>query len=293
MNDDAIADVYVAVRGSNVLGECPLWDDSAAALYWVDGRGPALYRCEPGGQPRRWDLPEIVGSFAFRVRGGLLLALQTGLFTFDLDSGALSLFARPETGCPGNRFNDGRCDRQGRFWTGTMSTVSREPRGSLYRVQGDGACARLIDGVIVPNSIAWSPDGRTMYFADTYRHCIWTFDFDTDAGEISNRRIFTETRGPGRPDGSAVDAEGCLWNCEYAGGRVVRYTPDGAVDRVVTVPADNPTCCAFGDRDLRTLYVTSARQRLSPDELARQPEAGSVFAIRTGVSGLAETRFAG
>lgn len=285
--------VDVAVRGSDMLGECPLWDDQTGTLFWVDGRAPALCRWQPGAEPRRWALPEIIGSFAFRARGGLLLALQTGVFTFDLDTGALAVFARPEADRPNNRFNDGRCDRQGRFWTGSMSTVSREPHGSLYRVEGDGRSACLLDGLIVPNSIAWSPDGATMYLADTYRCSIWAFDFDAAHGIVSNRRLFSESRGPNRPDGSAVDAHGCVWNCEYAGGRVVRYTPSGEVDCAVTVPADNPTCCAFGDSDLRTLYITSARQRLSADELARQPEAGSVFAVRTEVSGLPEVRFAG
>lgn len=285
--------VDVAVPGEDALGECPLWHGETGTLYWVDGRAPALSCWRPGGKPRRWQLPEIVGSFAFRARGGLLLALQTGIFFFDLDTAELSLFTRPEADRPDNRFNDGRCDRQGRFWTGSMSTVGREPHGSLYRVDGDGRSACLLAGLIVPNSIAWSPDGATMYLADTYRYSIWTFDFDAEHGGISNRRLFSESRGPGRPDGSAVDAHGCVWNCEYAGGRVVRYTPDGTVDRTITVPADNPTCCAFGDSDLRTLYITSARQRLSPVELARQPHAGSVFAVRTGVSGLPEERFAG
>ena len=285
--------VDVVVPGTNTLGECPLWDDETGALFWVDGRKPALYAWSPGTKPREWNLPEIIGSFAFRARGGLLLALQTGLFTFDLDTGELSLFARPESGRPDNRFNDGRCDRQGRFWTGTMSTVSREPHGSLYRVSGDGRSASVLEGLVVPNSIAWSPDGATMYFADTYRYSIWAFDFDTQHGLLSNQRLFSRTRAPARPDGSAVDAEGCVWNCEYAGGRVVRYTPAGTIDCTITVPADNPTCCAFGDSDFRTLYITSARQRLTPDELARQPDAGSVFAVRTQVSGLPEVRFAG
>jgi sugar lactone lactonase YvrE len=283
----------VAVPGTDVLGECPLWDDGTETLFWVDGRAPALYAWRPGAERRRWELPEIIGSFAFRRDGGLLLALQTGLFTFDLENGSLSPFARPETGCPDNRFNDGRCDRQGRFWTGTMSTVAREPLGSLYRVHGDRRSARVLDGLIVPNGLGWSPDGATMYLADTYRHSIWTFDFDADEGVLSNRRLFSESRPPARPDGSAIDADGCLWNCEYAGGRVIRYTPAGVVDRIVTVPADNPTCCAFGDGDLRTLYITSARQRLSPEDLARQPASGSVFAVRTDVAGLPEVRFAG
>lgn len=287
-----MTNIDVAVSGTDALGECPLWDDRAGVLYWVDGRAPAIYRWREGGEKQAWPLPEVVGSFAFRKAGGLLVALQTGVYTLDLQSSALTPFVLPEPDQPDNRFNDGRCDRAGRFWSGTMSAVSREPRGSLYRIEADGAWTRLLNEIIVPNSIAWSPDSKTMYFADTYKQCIWTFDYDLDTGTISNRRLFSDISGQtGRPDGSAVDAVGCLWNCEYAGGRVVRYTPDGVIDQVVTVPVDNPTCCAFGGPDLRTLYVTSARQRLAPEQLERQPLAGSVFAFRTSISGLPEAHF--
>ena len=282
--------VDVAVRGTDTLGECPLWDDRARTLYWIDTRAPALYRWAPDGQKRAWPMKELVGSFAFRQDGGLLLGLQSGVYTFDLETGELHPFAQPELDKPANRMNDGRCDRAGRFWVGTMSDVTREPKGSLYRIEPGGSCDRLLQDIVVPNSITWSPDSKTMYFADTYRHSIWTFDYDLDAGAISNRRLFAETN-PGRPDGSAMDSEGCLWNCEYAGGRVVRYTPSGRADRVVQIPADNPTCCAFGGSDLRTLFVTSARQRLTREELQRQPLAGSVFAVSVGVSGLPEARF--
>lgn len=284
--------IDVAVPGQNALGECPLWDDREQALYWVDGRAPALYRWKDGDELRVWPLPEIVGSFAFRKGGGLLVALQTGTFTLDLATGVLESFAAPEPDKPDNRLNDGRCDRRGRFWTGSMSTVAREPVGTLYRLSADATWKGMVHEVIVPNSLSWSPDNQTMYFADTYRQSIWTFDYDIDSGTIANRTLFSDISGQkGRPDGSAVDADGCLWNCEYAGGRVVRYTPSGAIDRVIEMPVDNPTCCAFGGSDLRTLFVTSARQRLTPEELARQPLAGSVFAIDTGVSGLPEARF--
>jgi sugar lactone lactonase YvrE len=284
----------VVIRGTDALGECPLWHEVEQALYWVDARAPALYRWQPDGERHAWPLPEIVGSFAFRQSGGLLVALQTGIFTLDLESAALSVFARPEDGKPNNRFNDGRADRQGRFWVGTMSAVSREPEGSLYRLAPDGGSERLFNDIVVPNSIAWSPDSTRMYFADTYRQRIWTFDYDLETGAIGHRQLFSDlTHARGRPDGSAVDADGGLWNCEYAGGRVVRYAPGGVIDQVIEIPVDNPTCCAFGGRDLRTLYITSARQRLTPEDLARQPLAGSVFAVHTAVSGLPEARFGG
>jgi sugar lactone lactonase YvrE len=284
--------VEVAVPRADVLGECPLWNVEEQALYWIDSRAPALYRWREGGAVDTWPLPELVGSVAFRKVGGVILAMQAGIHAFDLGSRAMRTLATPEPDRPDNRFNDGRCDRRGRFWVGTMSAVSREPHGSLYRLDPYGPCTRVFNGIIVPNSLAWSPDDRTMYFADTYQSCIWAFDYDIDAGSIANRRVFNDLRGqPGRPDGSAVDAEGCVWNCEYAGSRVVRYTPSGTIDRVIPVPVDNPTCCAFGSRDLRTLFITSARQRLTPEQLATQPLAGSVLAVRTDVGGLPEHCF--
>jgi len=147
--------------------------------------------------------------------------------------------------------------------------------------------------VFVPNSIAWSADDQVMYFADTHLHTIWAYDFDLAAGTMRNERVFADcSNQPGRPDGSCVDADSCLWNAEYGGWRVVRYTPGGKIDCVVELPVSNPTCCCFGGKDLDTLYISTARQRLTPDQLAAQPLAGAVFAARPGVRGLVEARFA-
>jgi sugar lactone lactonase YvrE len=285
--------VELAMQRSDKLGECPIWDDQSQSLYWVDSRAPALYRLA-GAELSSWALPETVGSFGLRRQDGLILALQSGIYAFDWTTTELKLLAQPEADRPTNRFNDGRCDRHGRFWAGTMSDVSREPLGSLYRLRPNGSCARMFDDIIVPNSISWSPNNKIMYFADTYKQCMWIFDFEPDTGEISHRRVFRDTRGhPGKPDGSAVDAEGCLWNCEYGGWRIVRYNPTGKIDRIVPLPVANPTCCAFGGSDFRTLFVTSATQRLTPQQLAKQPLAGSVFAIQMNVGGLPEARFGG
>ena len=283
------------VKGADVLGECPLWCDREQVLWWVDSRGPALKRWDPAGvEVRVISLPGVVGSVAFRERGGMLAALHSGIHFLDTKTGGLRVAAQPEARLPENRFNDGRCDRAGRFWAGTMSDARREPTGSLYRLAADLTCTRIRGDVIVPNSIAWSPDNRTMYFADTYRQVIRAWDFDLAAGEVSNERVFCDTTGhPGRPDGSCVDADGGLWNAQYGGWRVVRYSPAGKIDRVIEMPVANPTCCCFGGKGLDTLYVTSATQRLTPEDLAKQPLAGSVFAVRPGVRGLAEARFAG
>ena len=286
--------VECALPGRDLLGECPLWDERDQSLWWVDSRAPALRHWSPGTPTAvSFALPEVLGSIALRAGGGLLAATRSGLHSFDPASGVLVALVDPESHLPDNRFNDGRCDRRGRFIAGSMSDLSREPSGALYRFDPDGSCSRLLDGIIVPNSLAFSPDGRTLYFADTWRERIFAFDYDPDNGAISRQRVFANTTGhQGRPDGSCVDAEGYLWNCEYGGWRVLRYAPDGRIDGAIPVPVANPTCCCFGGPDLRTLYITSATQRLTAAQLAEQPLAGSLFAVRPGVAGLAESRFA-
>lgn len=291
----ATATVDVLLQRSDRLGECPLWDERKRILYWIDIRAPALHACDPSIRSvDTWPLPETVGSIALRERGGFLLALQSGIYLVDKPGDPPALVTEPEPDKPANRLNDGRCDAAGRFWVGSMSELSREPLGSLFRIDPDGGCTRAFGDILIPNSVAWAPDGRTMYFADTSRSMIWAFDYDLTSGTIGDRRVFRDTGNhPGHPDGSAVDSEGCLWNCEYGGWRVVRYRPDGEIDRAIRLPIANPTCCCFGDSDLRTLYITSATQQLPPEQLAQQPLAGSVFAIRLDVAGLPEHRFGG
>ena len=262
-------------------------------LWWVDSRWPAVKRLDPAtGAVMMLVLPEIVGSIALRQAGGLLAATKSGIHLLDPSSGALEAKVDPEKHLPDNRFNDGRCDRAGRLWAGTMSDVNRDPVGSLYRVDADFQCTKLRNAIIIPNSLAFSPDGRAMYFADTNRHTLWAFDYDPASGAATRERVFADT-GKGRPDGSCVDADACLWNADYGASRLVRYTPAGKVDRTVALPVTNPTCCCFGGEDLGTLYVTTATQRLAPEALAKQPLAGSLLALRPGVKGLAESRFAG
>jgi sugar lactone lactonase YvrE len=270
-----------------------LWDEREAMLWWVDSRWPAVKRLDPAtGAVMMLVLPEIVGSIALREAGGLLAATKSGIHFLDPAGGALEAKADPEGHLPDNRFNDGRCDRAGRFWAGTMSDVNRDPVGSLYRFDAGFGCTKLRNAIIIPNSLAFSPDGRTMYFADTNRYTIWAYDYDPASGAATRERVFADT-GRGRPDGSCVDADGCLWNADYGASRLVRYTPAGKVDRAVDLPVTNPTCCCFGGADLGTLYVTTATQRLTPEELARQPLAGSLLALRPGAQGLPEGRFAG
>jgi len=287
--------VECVVCGANRLGESPVWSAHEQRLYWVDSRAPAVFRLDPAtGAVAELPLPSIVGSIGLRRGGGLVAALQTGLHLLDFDSGRLDFVADPEAHLPENRFNDGRCDRQGRFWSGTMNDARRDPTGSLYRLNPDFTVTRIRDDIIVPNSICWSPEDTVMYFADTYRQQMMAYAFHPDAGEVSDLRLFTDDReGPGRPDGSTVDAEGFLWNAKFGGGRVVRYDPTGRIDRIVSLPVSQPSSCVFGGADLRTLYITSATQRLDHAQLAAQPLAGGVFAVDVGVAGLAEPEFAG
>lgn len=280
----------------NSLGECPIWDDRTETLFWVDINQAALHRYNPA--THRHDIIALsarIGSFSLCQTGPQLLAAgETGYNWLNPINGELKPIFDPEADLPDNRFNDGRCDRKGRFWAGTMCDPRREPVGSLYRLDSDLKCHRIRSQLTVPNSIAWSPNNQIMYFTDTPTRRILAFDYDLESGTIKGERLFADLSArPGRPDGSAMDADGCLWNASYGGNRVIRLRPDGHIDREITVPARNVTCCAFGGRDLDILYITTARQNLSITDLQHQSLAGGLFAVRPGVSGLPEARFAG
>ena len=279
----------------NRLGEGPHWAAGEKVLYWTDIENAVLYGLTPAdGAVRRWEMPERLACLATRAGGGLVVAFASGFAFFDLASGAVTRLAAPEAGVPGNRFNDGKCDRQGRFWAGTMHNEGRERTGALYRLDPDLSCHQVFGDVGIPNSIAFGPDGDVFYFADTMARAIHRYDLDTLTGALGARREFAVTEPGVGPDGSTVDAEGYLWNAQWNGWRVVRYAPDGRVDRVVKVPVQYPTSCAFGGADLATLYVTSARGGLTADALRAQPCAGGLFAIEgLGARGLVEPDFAG
>ena len=279
-------------ESTDILGECPLWNEREQALYWVDIRQPAIRRLDhASGRIDTWAMPDLVGSIAFVADDHrLLVALPDRIALFDPATGALERFVAA-TLPPGHRFNDGRVDRQGRFWAGTMHNLTRAPEGVLYRLDGARTLTPVQTGICIPNSLGWSPDGRTMYFADSLRHSIFAYDFDPEAGTMANERVFATSTPPAFADGSVVDAEGFLWNAEFNGGRIVRYAPDGRIDRIIEVPVQRPTCCAFGGPDLDILYITTASQFMSADELAAQPFAGSLLAVDVGVRGLVEPRF--
>jgi sugar lactone lactonase YvrE len=278
----------------DILGESPIWHEREGALYWVDVRRPAIRRLDhANGNVVTWNMPGLIGSIAFAENGRLLAALADQIALFEPATGKLEAVASLPARIPDHRFNDGRCDRQGRFWVGTMHNVTRAPEGVLYRLDPErGELLTAKTGICIPNSLAWSPDGRTMYFADSLRYAIFAYDFDTASGQMSNERTFVETRAPGFPDGSTVDADGYLWNAEFNAWRVVRYAPDGRIDRVIELPAERPTSCAFGGPNFDVLYVTTASQWMSESEMAAQPMAGALLAIETDVRGLPEPRLA-
>ena len=285
--------VDVLLPCANILGESPLWCVRRQRLFWVDIRAPALYACDADGSHlATWPMPEVIGSFALRDNDTMIVALKWGFHAFDPATGALSVIAEPARDQPQHRFNEGKCDPRGRFWAGTMNDIVREPSGTLYRLDPDLQCRPMYSGFAVPNSLAWSPDGTRMYFADTEAKTIWRFAFDLDDGTFSDRRVFADLRaGEGRPDGSTVDEDGCLWNAEVVTGRVVRYAPDGREIMSCKLPVSRTTSLTFGGADLRTLYITSSSYRLTPEQRAAQPLAGAVFAMRTDVAGLPAALF--
>jgi sugar lactone lactonase YvrE len=228
---------------------------------------------------------------ALRAGGGLILGTDLGLLAFNTESGQSSLLVHPEPNKPTHRLNDGRCDRGGRLWVGSMNEQAFVPEGTLFRIDADLSVHAMLDQIVVPNSIAFSPDDRTLYFADTRAYRIWCFDFDLSEGRISNRRVFAETTPPARPDGSCVDSDGFLWNAHFAGACLVRYAPDGRVDRVVAVPVSHPTSCCFGGDNLGVLFVTSASDPLLTGQVGTDV-SGRLISLDVGSRGLPEPVFA-
>jgi sugar lactone lactonase YvrE len=277
-----------------ILGESPIWCATRQTLYWVDIRAPALHALAPqSGVLQRWSLPDLCGALVLTDREQHVLAMRTGLFTFDPATSALAPLLQPEPESLGNRLNETKCDRRGRIWCGSMRDYGAATTGSLYRISPDLRCDRVLGDITVPNALCWSPDDRVMYFADTREGRIRAYTFDAGAGTLGPMRVLLDADAlPGRPDGATVDAGGCVWSARYEGGCVAQITPDGRVDRIVEVPASRVTSCALGGADLRTLYITTARQRLTAAELAAQPYAGAVFAVRVSTPGLPEGRFA-
>ncbi|HMR31524.1 MAG TPA: SMP-30/gluconolactonase/LRE family protein [Geminicoccaceae bacterium] len=292
----------IVLDARNAVGEGPFWDDREGALWWVDIVGNAVLCWRPGEtEARRWPVPGFPCAVIGRRGGGMLLARAAGLDFFDPDTGSSTPFLAPEADRPANRGNEAKCDAAGRLWLGTMQSnleADGSPRemtartGALYRVLPDGGFSREVDGVGLSNTLAWTDGGRSLIFGDTLANSLWKYTVGED-GRLGDRRLFSDATLPGFCDGSAIDAEGCLWNARFAGSCVVRFAPDGSVDRILDLPVTNPTSCCFGGEELRTLYVTSARFGLTAAQLAANPREGALLAVDAGVAGTASERFGG
>jgi L-arabinonolactonase len=277
----------------NILGESPVWDEREQRLYWVNIHAAELWAWQPGTVARTVKLPERVGAIGLREQGGLVLALESGFALLDHLDAPLHTIRHVDTPAQ-TRMNDGRVDPFGRFLCGGMNEETpQRPNAALYSLNANGDVSMLLDGIGCSNSLCWSPDGGTLYFSDMPTGRIDAFDYAAETGAITNRRTFATLNAPGAPDGSIVDAEGHLWNAQWGGAKLVRYRPDGSVEREVPVPVSNPSCLVFGGPDLDILYVTSAWFTLEPATRVREPYAGSLFAFRPGVQGLPSARFAG
>lgn len=278
----------------NVLGEGALWCPAEQRLWWIDISNPSFWSWQAHTHKvEHWPLPKPVGSFAQRAGGGFLFAFRSGYATLDAPGGELRWLQPPGLSLGDERFNDGKVDRAGRFWAGTLDRRLSSPIGQLYCL--DKGVVKAVDrGFTISNGIGWSPDNRVMYFTDTPSRRIYRYDFDLAAGTATNRRVFVEVEaGHGGPDGLTVDAEGFVWSAQFDRWCVNRYAPDGRLERSVRLPVQRPTTCMFGGADLSTLYVTSARMGLDEAQLSEQPGAGGVFALQPGVRGLPEPSYAG
>jgi sugar lactone lactonase YvrE len=282
-----IADVHA------VLAEGPVWVAREAALYWLDIKGRKIFRLGDGGAFDQWPTPFRVGSIAPRKSGGFIAGTDEGIAEIDLASDRFEIVAKPEEQRPGNRFNDGKVDRRGRFWAGTMDDAERAATGSLYCFGPDLQWAAVDKDYRVTNGPAFSPDGAIMYHNDSARQVTYAFDLDA-AGNASHRRVFLQFGpGDGYPDGMTVDADGCLWIAFWDGWCVRRYSPKAEWIETVRMPVQRPTSCAFGGRDLDRLYITSASIDLDEDALKMQPNAGGLFMLTPGVRGLADVPYDG
>ncbi|WP_404420488.1 SMP-30/gluconolactonase/LRE family protein [Thalassospira australica] len=282
------------------LGEGPHWDAEDGVLYWVDIVGKTAFALRPrDGGSRSWTFDQPVSAIVPRTGGGLLVALADGLAFLEAESGQTTPFVAPDADHPGNRSNEARVDPAGRFWHGTMQnnigpngedlpvTVST---GTLNRVEPNGDIKRFVADVGISNTLLWSADGTKMFFGDTIRNTLDVYDFDMATGTPSNPKPFFGPHERGNMDGSAMDAEGYIWNARWGGSCLIRFAPDGSVDRIIELPVTQPTSCVFGGPDLRTLYITSASVGLEGNGNELE---GALLSIETDVAGQACTRFAG
>ncbi|HUJ41985.1 MAG TPA: SMP-30/gluconolactonase/LRE family protein [Opitutaceae bacterium] len=287
----AAATPDLALDARALLGEGAIWNDAIRRLHWIDIEAHRVFTFDPAtGENRACNVGQRIGTVVPRARGGLMLALQDGFASLDLETGRVTPPLRPPEHDPAVvRFNDGKCDPAGRFWAGTIALrKGSKPLGRLYRLDADGSVRVMLHDVGNSNGIAWSLDRRTVYYIDTPLLRVDAFDYDNATGAIANRRaIISIPPGLGRPDGSTLDAEGMLWIALWDGWGVTRWNPQtGELLQTIRLPVARVTSCAFGGQDLGTLYITSARNGLTDEQLAAQPLAGGLFKVKPGVVGM-------
>lgn len=288
------AELFIDARAA--LGEGPCWDSSSGCLYWVDILEKKVCQYSPVTEiVRSFSVRAYVGAVVPRVSGGLILALQNGIYSFDPDSGTCKEIANPEKEFPGNRFNDGKCDPTGRFWAGTMSMQNEEEAGALYSLDLDGRVRKVLSGVTCSNGIAWSPDEQVMYYIDTPTRKVAAFDFDVSTGQLgASRTVVTIPESEGYPDGMTIDSEGMIWVAQWDGYCVSRWDPKTGTRLLkVRVPTARVTSCAFGGDKLDELYITTAMVGLSDEDLQTQPNAGGIFRFKTDIRGTPSYPFRG
>ncbi len=285
--------VSIAVLGPDQLGEGPVWDDRNGVLVRVDISGRLVHRWNPTtGEASSAATHGDVGAVVLCEDGGRVLAIECELWRVDA-AGKMTLLADVETK-PGVRFNDCRADPRGRLWAGTLHRDREHGQAALYRLDPENVMTMVLPERTISNGIGWSPDGTTMYYIDSTTQQIVQFAYDLDSAQLGEQQVFADIDPTdGLPDGLTVDAEGGVWVCLFGGGRLRRYQPDGSLEEEIVLPLTNPTCPGFGGSDLRTLYVTTARHRLSDEQLAREPLAGAVLQLVPGVAGLPVNRYAG
>jgi L-arabinonolactonase len=285
----------------NELGEGPLWDVHEQLLYWIDSKGPTINRYNPRNDSvQTWKVQSDIGSMALREKGGAIVALRDGIYAFDFETGKSELMVAIDEKNPRTRLNDGKVDRRGRFFVGGMDEEETGRMAGLYRFDTDHTLVKLEDGIVCFNMPCWSPDDKVFYAAETWEH-VFAYDYDIETGSISNKRAIVDMRNnPGGSDGSTVDEDGFIWNAQVITGKLIRYAPDGRIDRSIDFPVKNLTSVSFGGPDLDVLYVTSMRRIAHPANgkfsrpSAPEPLAGGLWRVTgLGVRGLPEPRYAG
>jgi sugar lactone lactonase YvrE len=293
MSNNPSPSATIAVLGPDQLGEGPVWDDRSGELVRVDISGRLVHRWNPAtDESTSFATEGDVGAVVLCEDGGMVLAIECELWRRD-PAGEMTLIADVDVK-PGVRFNDCRADPRGRLWAGTLHR-DREPRqAALYRLDAGGELTTVLPERTISNGIGWSPAGTTMYYIDSTTQRVAQFEYDLDTGELGEQRLLAEIDPTdGLPDGLTVDADGGVWVCLFGGGRMRRYLPDGSLDQEIMLPLTNPTCPAFGGPGLSTLYITTARHRLTDEQLVREPLAGALLRLEVGVSGRLAYRFAG